>query len=290
MPPLCSLTHSFRGAFRLLPIAIPTLLSTLCATTTLISAAHAAPSPGQGGTGGNNGGTVGATPHDSYSSSVGVLGCKINTNRVAYWPDPVDCNNICVSLSYGNRKLHLLRVDQSAGAYDVSYDAWNYLYSGYGAAEKPVAGGAVSMKYENVDASHCADLIHGDDAKLPLSAANSMNFLSSCLDQSSSYVAKNYVLYNVLDPLCSLGYDEPCRLDWPNGNQAACPHILGMPARLRGAPVYNLRYPTGQKVLASSTGETEVGDESLARSRARLRAAALPWIVAALVLVLAACC
>ena len=35
------------------------------------------------------GGSISVTPHQQYSSSVGVLGCKINTNRVAckqYWP------------------------------------------------------------------------------------------------------------------------------------------------------------------------------------------------------------
>ena len=59
-------------------------------------------------------GAVWATPHDSYSSSIGVLGCKVNTNRVAYWPGSVDCNNICVSLSYEDRSVNLLRVDQSS--------------------------------------------------------------------------------------------------------------------------------------------------------------------------------
>jgi hypothetical protein len=63
---------------------------------------------------------VWTTPHDKYSSSVGVLGCKINTNRVAYWPGSVDCNNICVKLSYNGRSVNLLRIDQSGGAYDVS--------------------------------------------------------------------------------------------------------------------------------------------------------------------------
>ena len=36
--------------------------------------------------------TISITPHDSYSSSVGVLGCKINTDRVAYWPGAVSCD------------------------------------------------------------------------------------------------------------------------------------------------------------------------------------------------------
>jgi hypothetical protein len=32
-----------------------------------------------------------------YSSSAGVLGCKVNTDRIAYWPMAVDCHNICVA-------------------------------------------------------------------------------------------------------------------------------------------------------------------------------------------------
>ncbi|KAI1138662.1 hypothetical protein F5Y05DRAFT_46411 [Hypoxylon sp. FL0543] len=197
-------------------------------------------------------GAVWATPHDSYSSSIGVLGCKVDTNRVAYWPGSVDCNNICVSLSYGGRSVNLLRVDQSQGAHDVSYDAWNYLYTGYSATDKPTAGGAVAMNYANVDASACADLLHTDGNKLPLSAANSMNFLASCLAQPDSWVAKNYVLYNILDSTCAWGHDEVCTLDWPAANQASCPSALGDPASLTSAPVYNIKYPSGQTVVAST--------------------------------------
>ncbi|KAI1376617.1 hypothetical protein F4677DRAFT_419058 [Hypoxylon crocopeplum] len=199
-----------------------------------------------------DGGAVWVTPHDSYSSSVGVLGCKINTNRVAYWPGSVDCSSICVALSYGGRSVNLLRIDQSQGAHDVSYDAWNYLYTGFSATEKPTAGGAVAMTFTNVDAAACADLIHTDDSKLPLSAANSMNFLASCLAQPDSWVAQNYVLYNILDSACSWGHDEECTLDWPAANQASCPSGLGDPAALTSAPVYNIKYPSGQTVVASS--------------------------------------
>ncbi|KAI1214757.1 uncharacterized protein F4807DRAFT_7821 [Annulohypoxylon truncatum] len=197
-------------------------------------------------------GAVWATPHDSYSSSVGVLGCKVDTNRIAYWPSAVDCTNICVSLSYGGRTVKLLRVDQSQGAHDVSYDAWNYLYTGYPATERPTAGGAVAMDFADVDASECADLLRTDGARLPLSAANSMNFLAGCLAQPDSWVARNYVLYNILDSTCSWGHDEVCTLDWPAANQASCPSALGDPANLTSAPVYNIRYPTGQTVVASS--------------------------------------
>lgn len=200
---------------------------------------------------------ISATPHDSYSSSIGVLGCKINTNRVAYWPMAVDCTNLCVKVSYGARSVHLLRIDQSGGAYDMSYDAWNYLQTGQSATKDPIAGGGVAMTYENASASDCADLIQttgrGGGAALPLSAANSMNFVASCLAQPDSWVASHYALYNIADSLCSLGYDEKCSLDWAAGqNQPTCPHTLGAQATLTKDPVYNIRYPTGDKVLAST--------------------------------------
>jgi hypothetical protein len=209
------------------------------------------------------GGTVWATPHESYSSSVGVLGCKVDTNRIAYWPASVDCNNICVSLSYEGRTVHLLRIDQSEGAHDVSYDAWNYLVTGYSATEHPTTGGAIAMEYQDADPSACADLIHTDGNKLPLSAANSMNYLASCLAQEDSWVGKNYVLYNILDPICSWGNDEVCTLDWPTANQAACPTQLGTPSVLSSAPVYNIQYMTGNKVLASSGQVVASGGASI---------------------------
>ncbi|KAK0624937.1 hypothetical protein B0T17DRAFT_492973 [Bombardia bombarda] len=206
-------------------------------------------------------GTVWVTPHDSYSSSVGVLGCKVNTDRIAYWPGSIDCTNLCVSLTYEGRTVHLLRVDQSAGAHDVSYDAWNYLYTGFPATEKPAAGGATAMEYEDVDISVCADLIHTDDGKMPLSAPNSMNFLASCLEQEDSWIGSNYVLYNILDPLCTWGHDERCTLDWPAANQASCASGIGTPGVLTDTPVYNIRYPSGDKVLAGSGAVVATGGD-----------------------------
>ncbi|KAL1895427.1 hypothetical protein Sste5346_005233 [Sporothrix stenoceras] len=208
--------------------------------------------------------SVPVTPHASYSSSIGVLGCKVNTNRIAYWPMAVDCNNICVSLSYEGRQVYLLRIDQSGGAHDVSYDAWNYLITGKSATADPTAGGAIQMDTENVDASKCAGLINTSGSKLPLSAANSMNFLNSCLekqaDGNDSWVASNYVLYNILDPICTYGYNEVCTLrDWPDQNQATCPNTLGDPVSLTSQPVYNIEYPTGKKVLAGSSASSSSG-------------------------------
>ncbi|KKA30865.1 hypothetical protein TD95_000726 [Thielaviopsis punctulata] len=200
-------------------------------------------------------GTVWATPHDSYSSSVGVLGCFINTNRVAYWPDSVSCSNICVALSHAGRTVHLLRVDQSQGAHDISYDAWNYLITGESATKDPVSGGAVSMTYQDVDAAQCAHLINTKDAKLPLSASNSMNFLAECLGDDNSYVAQNHVLYNILDATCQYGYDEVCSLtDFPAQNQPNCTHQLGVPRVLTTLPVWNIMYPTGEKVRVGTVG------------------------------------
>lgn len=209
---------------------------------------------------------VWATPHDSYSSSIGVLGCKVNTDRIAYWPGAVDCNNLCVSLSYGDRKVKLLRVDQSQGAHDVSYDAWNYLTTGHGANDRPATGGPIEMETEELPASECKDLIKTKGHKLPLSAANSMNFLASCLaKKDGNWVAENHVLYNVLDSICTWGYDEQCELDWPNANQPKCENDLGKPATLNDKPVYDIRYPSGDKVIAGSNklvkeGGTPWGD------------------------------
>lgn len=187
------------------------------------------------------------TPHEQYSSSVGVIGCKINTNRVAYWPSSVDCNDICVRVSYEGRSLNLLKIDTSGGAFDISYDAWNYLGFGVSATQDPRQGGGLPMEYENVPASECADLLDG--GKVPLLAANSMNFVSACLNQPGSYVAQNYKLYNILDPVCHWGVDEVCTLDLAVSNQPSCPSGLGSNAPLN-IPVWNVQYGTGQLVQA----------------------------------------
>ncbi|KAJ0382992.1 hypothetical protein COL922a_011405 [Colletotrichum nupharicola] len=194
-------------------------------------------------------GTAGMTPHDAFSSSIGVLGCKINTNRVAYWPNSVGCDDICVKVTNGERYVHLLRIDQSGGAYDISYDAWNYLSTGKGAAEAPSQGGPISMEWEAVPASECGFLLK-DNGKFPLSAANSMNYLASCLAQPNSFVAKNYALYNIQNSACTWGVDELCNLDLAVSNQASCPSGLGVTTALKDQPVTNIAYGTGVAAVA----------------------------------------
>lgn len=91
-------------------------------------------------------GTYSVTPHVQYSSSIGVLGCKINYNRVAYWPMAPDCDNMCAKLTYNGQSLNVLHIDQSGGAYDISYDAWSQLYCGVPGTAGTCEGGGVDMQ------------------------------------------------------------------------------------------------------------------------------------------------
>ncbi|KAL0932584.1 uncharacterized protein CTRU02_211547 [Colletotrichum truncatum] len=219
-----------------------TLTTFLAASASLVSAASIPiRSAGQSG-------TASVTPHDVYSSSIGVLGCKIDINRVAYWPNPVSCKDICVKVSYGGRSLKLLRIDQSGGAYDISYDAWNYLSTGQSATENPTQGGGIQMEWEALDAEECKPLLK--DGRLPLSAANSMNYLSSCLADPDSFVAKNHALYNIQNSACTWGVDEECNLDLTVSNQASCPSGLGSVKALKDLPVDNIAYGTGVSTTA----------------------------------------
>ncbi|OTB07802.1 hypothetical protein M426DRAFT_53127 [Hypoxylon sp. CI-4A] len=196
-----------------------------------------------------DGGSVSVTPHDRYSSSIGVLGCKINTNRVAYWPSSPSCDNICKKVSANGREVYLLHIDQSGGAYDISYDAWNYLATGQGAAENPTQGGGLAATYEDVDMSNCADLLAADDGTLGFSAANSMNTIYGCA--AGTWISENYSLYNIATTQCTYGIDEACTLPPADqGNQPICAHQLGIQDVLTTDPVWNIDYGTGKLSLA----------------------------------------
>ncbi|KAF7545745.1 hypothetical protein G7Z17_g8946 [Cylindrodendrum hubeiense] len=208
------------------------------ASATLVSAAAIAP---------RGYGSASMTPHDAYGSSIGVLGCKINTNHVAYWPEEVGCDDICMKLSHGGRSIYMLRIDQSTGFHDISYAAWVWLGFHKYAAQDPVMGGGIEMDYQTVHPSKCHDLL--DDGKLPLMAANSMNYLASCLAQPKSWVANNYRLYNIANDICKYGVDELCTVDLTVSNQPSCPSGLGSTAKL-SLKVTNIAYGTGEKVQA----------------------------------------
>jgi hypothetical protein len=158
------------------------------------------------------------TGHEAYGSSVGVLGCKIDINRVAHFPSPVSCNNICVRVSFRGRSFNLLRIDQSGGAFDISQDAWNLLVQGEAAPRS-----AVEMEYQDVDPSECASLINTPGNRLPLSAWSSGNYLSGCFADRNSWVARNWLVYNFLDVSCTQGHDEVCTLYTFDGWIPYCP-------------------------------------------------------------------
>ncbi|KAF1960987.1 hypothetical protein CC80DRAFT_489217 [Byssothecium circinans] len=189
------------------------------------------------------------TPHDVYGSSIGVLGCHVNTNRIAYWPSFPGCNNLCKKVTANGRSVYLLHIDQSGSAYDISYDAWNYLNVGASAKAQPTMGGGINAVIANAPMDKCADLILTPDKKLPLSAANSMHTFAGCA--KGTWLRDHSALYNVLNPnACTFGYNEVCSLDLAVSNQAKCPHVLGANNALSGVPVKNLVYGTGKETIA----------------------------------------
>ncbi|KAI1498199.1 hypothetical protein F5X99DRAFT_432150 [Biscogniauxia marginata] len=193
-------------------------------------------------------GSIAVTPHDRYSSSTGVLGCKIDVNRVAYWPLAPSCDTPCVKVTSADsgRAVHLLHIDQSGGAYDISYDAWNYLATGASALEAPAAGGQTAARWEYAGIEACADVLNGTALALPFAAA-SPGWLAGCAE--GSWARQNYELYNIYDPVCRYGYDEKC--DWtPGQGDPVCPHTLGAQPVLDAAGVWNIDYPTGELSLA----------------------------------------
>lgn len=179
------------------------------------------------------------TPHEQYSSSVGVIGCKINTNRVAYWPMYPDPTRYCVKVTHKGRSLHLLHIDQSGGAHDISYDAWNYLATGKSATESPHCGGGIDMQYEWVDNHACADLIYDDSGKLPILAVNP-DLAIAAPEPKEKYVT----LWNFKDLKCETGADEECEMpDYAGGyTQAHCKSGLGMVSKSTGYVFHDIPY------------------------------------------------
>jgi len=185
------------------------------------------------------------TPHQQFSSSMGVLGCMINTDRVAYFPTEPTYDDICIKLTLNGRSVNLLKIDHSEGAHDISYDAFVYLTTGGTGLGNPghidpTPGGSWVAQ----PLSECADLIHTADKKIPLIAASPNFYFSVTPAQQASFE-----FWNIVNSQCTYGYDEKCYL--PTGaNQLTCPHITGAQPPLTTMPVYNIDVATGKKVLA----------------------------------------
>lgn len=110
--------------------------------------------------------TISVTPHEQFSSSVGVLGCLIDTNRVAYFPSFPSCKSPCLRLKDKDhgREVTLLHLDSSKGAHDIS-DAWNYLKTGSSAREDPSQGAGIEVDAEelSLDDEDCQALLSETD-------------------------------------------------------------------------------------------------------------------------------
>jgi hypothetical protein len=156
-------------------------------------------------------------PQADYASSLGVLGCKVNTDLAASWPKPADCENLCIRITTSTRTLHVLHVDQSASAYGISSYAWDVLTSG----ETSPAGEGALIAYEFVSTRECTHILHED--ALPLSATISVGFLTRCLSDPNSWVAQNFRLFNFHDPQYQEGAEEECDLDLSIRQQPFCP-------------------------------------------------------------------
>lgn len=205
-------------------------------------------------------GTVYVTPHSQFSSSIGVVGCKVDTNRIAYWPVWPDCTNMCVKLTFGSRSRTVLHIDTSGGAHDISFDTFQYLAFGSSATASPAildADAGANMDYEIVDMSECADIITSDTGKLAM-IATSPNQVNSCLEQPDSWLAQNYELRNILSSTCQYGIDEVCTLDDTTGT-ATCPSGIASPANTLNLPVIDYIAPCGVK--ATSGAAAPVADQ-----------------------------
>ena len=189
--------------------------------------------------------TVGVTPHQQYSSSIGVPGCLIDTNRVAYFPAMPSCTEPCVRVTHpeAGRKLTLLQIDQSQGAYDISYDAWNYLKSGVGAKKSPEKGGEINVEIVSValDDDQCQALLGRTGGKIPNMAISPNWAIDMCPD------VENIVFYNFMTQSCTIGSDEVCQL---NGQVMNCPSGVGAVDDYDGPTVTDIAYGTGEDVLS----------------------------------------
>lgn len=195
---------------------------------------------------------ISATSHQQFSSSIGVLGCKIETDFVAYWPEKIDCDNICVEVAYEDRSVYLLRVDNSGGAHDISYNAFNYLATGKYATEgtgTAQAFGGITMKYTTVDAEKCKPLLK--DGVLPMSAPTGSGLTVACSPGQGSW--SNLIgLYNIYNPLCTIGKDDKCTFDRVT-NQFDCgASKLGDQTPITNSvlQVWDVKYMSGKRVKA----------------------------------------
>jgi hypothetical protein len=158
-------------------------------------------------------GTIALRPHVEYDSSMGVIGCLINTNRIAYWPLPPPCDNPCVKLTAPNgNTINVLHIDKSTSSYDISMDAFKTLK--YGADWRSVNTQVESewegVQYEYVSMDQCAGIL--PDGTLPLIAKSTQSYDNCVKSEPQSFWAKNSQFWDVDDGRCLRGKLQKCEL------------------------------------------------------------------------------
>lgn len=167
-------------------------------------------------------GTIALDSHVEYSSSMGVIGCLINTNRVAYFPTTPPCSNPCIKLTAPNgNTINVLHIDQSGGSYDISMDAYKTLK--YGADWKSMNALPEAkwdgVTYEYVFMDQCADIL--PQGTLPVLAKSPNKYVSCAASEPQSFWATHTQFYDVDDARCLRGVMQTCEMVPPN-NTPTC--------------------------------------------------------------------
>lgn len=157
--------------------------------------------------------SVALDSHVQYSSSLGVIGCLIDTNRVAYWPSAPPCDNPCVKLTAPNgNTITVLHIDQSGGSYDISMDAYKTIKHGSNwrsinnASEAKWPG----VTWEYVNMSECAGII--PSGNLPVIAKSPNKYISCVASAPQSFWATHTTFYDIDDQRCLRGVMQTCQV------------------------------------------------------------------------------
>lgn len=153
---------------------------------------------------------------------MGVIGCLVNTNRIAYFPMTPPCSNPCIKLTAPNgNTINVLHIDQSGGSYDISMDAYKTLKYGAGWASINALPEAKwdGVKYEYVSMDQCKGIL--PSGKLPVIAKSPNKYVECVASEPQSFWAKNTQFYDIDDARCLRGVMQTCEMVPPN-NTPTC--------------------------------------------------------------------
>ncbi|KAJ4367830.1 hypothetical protein N0V86_009667 [Didymella sp. IMI 355093] len=167
-------------------------------------------------------GTIALDSHVEYSSSTGVIGCLINTNRIAYFPMMPPCSNPCIKLTAPNgNSINVLHIDQSGGSYDISMDAYKTLK--YGAGWKSIntlpEAKWDGVTYEYVSMDQCGGIL--PQGTLPVIAKSPNKYVECAASEPQSFWATHTQFYDIDDTRCLRGVMQTCEMVPPN-NTPTC--------------------------------------------------------------------